>query len=170
MSVNCFIYWWTETKVVFAVKDTSLLVTLGNCFCEVGFGGSDCSFDISSPPFIWESTPTGTCDKSLHQCSRIYFNGRYFLENVDKNCFITKQFVSFSWGVMYFCLLSKCIFPTFIKISYLPYIFVKIDVTKTWMHYCLLLFNIYTFNESTREKLVIFVILYYKNVTQEHRK
>lgn len=104
--------------------------TLGNCFCEVGFGGSDCSFDISSPPVIWKSTPSGTCDKSLHQCSRIYFNGRYFLENVNKNCFITKQFVSFSWGVMYCCLFSKCIFPTFIKISYLPYIFLKIDVTK----------------------------------------
>ncbi|XP_065937722.1 uncharacterized protein [Magallana gigas] len=65
----------------------------GNCSCEVGFGGSDCSFDILSPPVIWESTPTGTCDKSLHQCSRIYFNGRYFLETVEKNCFITKQFI-----------------------------------------------------------------------------
>lgn len=84
MSVNCFIDWLTEVKVMFDVKCTSLLLTVGNCSCEVGFGGSDCSFDILSPPVIWESTPTGTCDKSLHQCSRIYFNGRYFHQTICK--------------------------------------------------------------------------------------
>lgn len=63
----------------------------GNCSCEVGFGGSDCSFDILSPPVIWESTPSAICDKSLNQCSRVYLKGRYFLENVDKICFFNKQ-------------------------------------------------------------------------------
>lgn len=76
-------------------KDKVILLGVsGNCSCEVGFGGSDCSFGILYPPVIWNSTPNGTCDKSLHQCSRIYFKGRYFLENVDKNCYITKQSVS----------------------------------------------------------------------------
>lgn len=99
-----------------SVRCNSLLGILGNCFCEAGFGGSDCSFDISLPPVIWESTPNGTCDKSLHQCFRIDFKGQYFLENVDKTCFVTKQSVSFSGGILY-CLLSAPIFPTFIILS-----------------------------------------------------
>lgn len=70
------------------------LVFPGNCTCEVGFGGSDCSFDILSPPTFWSITPSAICDLSSQSCSRVHFRGRYFLENVEKTCFITKQSVS----------------------------------------------------------------------------
>nr|XP_034320108.1 uncharacterized protein LOC117687527 isoform X18 [Crassostrea gigas] len=79
----------------------------GNCSCEVGFGGSDCSFDILSPPVIWESTPSGICDKSLQQCSRVYLKGRYFLENVDKNCFFNKQSIRHDGYILAFTQLES---------------------------------------------------------------
>lgn len=79
----------------------------GNCSCAVGFGGSDCSFDILSPPVIWESTPSGICDKSLQQCSRVYLKGRYFLENVDKNCFFDKQSIRHDGSILAFTQLES---------------------------------------------------------------
>lgn len=79
----------------------------GNCSCEVGFGGSDCSFDILSPPVIWESTPSGICDTSLHQCSRVYLKGRYFLENVDKICFFDKQSIHHDGSILAFTQLES---------------------------------------------------------------
>uniref|UniRef100_A0A8W8NV44 VWFD domain-containing protein n=1 Tax=Magallana gigas TaxID=29159 RepID=A0A8W8NV44_MAGGI len=79
----------------------------GNCSCSVGFGGSDCSFDILSPPVIWESTPSGICDKSLQQCSRVYLKGRYFLENVDKNCFFDKQSIRHDGSILAFTQLES---------------------------------------------------------------
>lgn len=72
----------------------------GNCTCEVGFGGSDCSFDILSPPTFWSITPSAICDLSSQSCSRVYFRGRYFLENVEKTCFITKQSFSYDGSLV----------------------------------------------------------------------
>lgn len=51
---------------MFVVKYISLFVILGNCFCEVGFGGSDCFFDILLLLFIWELMLIGICDKFLY--------------------------------------------------------------------------------------------------------
>lgn len=36
----------------------------GNCTCNDGYGGSDCSFDVSSPATITRLSGDGVCDKS----------------------------------------------------------------------------------------------------------
>nr|XP_022312815.1 uncharacterized protein LOC111117870 isoform X2 [Crassostrea virginica] len=65
----------------------------GNCTCDQGYGGSDCSFDTLSAPEIWSTFPSNMCDKSTQSCSRMHFKGRYFIENIKKTCNIQRTLV-----------------------------------------------------------------------------
>ncbi|XP_078340850.1 von Willebrand factor D and EGF domain-containing protein-like [Crassostrea virginica] len=58
----------------------------GNCTCDPGFGGSDCSFDVLSPPTITGILDSGICDKSEDKCDEIKLYGYYFLENMG--CYV----------------------------------------------------------------------------------
>ena len=66
---------------------------VGNCTCDQGYGGSDCSFDTLSAPEIWSTFPSNICDKSTQSCSRIHFTGRYFIANIRKTCYIQRTLV-----------------------------------------------------------------------------
>nr|XP_022321514.1 uncharacterized protein LOC111123472 isoform X2 [Crassostrea virginica] len=63
----------------------------GNCTCEYGFGGSDCSFDVLSLPTIVRLSDNGICDKSEETCDDITVYGRYFLENMGTTCYVTRE-------------------------------------------------------------------------------
>ncbi|XP_062609644.1 uncharacterized protein LOC134271468 [Saccostrea cucullata] len=66
----------------------------GHCLCDSDFGGSDCSFDVRAPPTILRTSPNETCDMSSSNCSEVLLEGRYFLENINITCFITRQLVN----------------------------------------------------------------------------
>nr|XP_022290347.1 uncharacterized protein LOC111101985 [Crassostrea virginica] len=66
----------------------------GNCTCDKGYGGSDCSFDVSSPPTITKLSDDGICDKSEETCEDITLYGHYFLENMETQCFMTREEVN----------------------------------------------------------------------------
>lgn len=63
----------------------------GRCTCDYGFGGSDCSFDVLSPPTITRLSGDGVCDKSLEFCDEITVYGSYFLENMKTTCYVTRE-------------------------------------------------------------------------------
>ncbi|XP_061167273.1 uncharacterized protein LOC133176126 [Saccostrea echinata] len=72
----------------------------GNCTCDFGFGGSDCAFNVRAPPTILRTAPNGTCDMSLRTCSEVLLEGRYFLQNINKTCFITRILIHYDDTVM----------------------------------------------------------------------
>ncbi|XP_048767376.2 uncharacterized protein LOC125674294 [Ostrea edulis] len=63
----------------------------GNCTCNYGYGGSDCSFDILSPPTITKISDDGLCDKTEEACDDITLYGQYFLENMGTTCYVNRQ-------------------------------------------------------------------------------
>eukprot|EP00105_Crassostrea_gigas_P015202 XP_011432123.1 PREDICTED: von Willebrand factor D and EGF domain-containing protein [Crassostrea gigas] len=63
----------------------------GQCTCDYGFGGSDCSFDVLSPPTITRLSGDGVCDKSSELCEDITLYGHYFLENMGTSCYVTRE-------------------------------------------------------------------------------
>nr|XP_022287219.1 von Willebrand factor D and EGF domain-containing protein-like [Crassostrea virginica] len=72
----------------------------GNCTCDPGFGGSDCSFDVLSPPTITRILDSGICDKSEDTCDEITLYGYYFLENMGTMCYVTRDEINGSKSVM----------------------------------------------------------------------
>ncbi|XP_061170968.1 von Willebrand factor D and EGF domain-containing protein-like [Saccostrea echinata] len=60
----------------------------GNCTCDAGFGGSDCSFDFLGPPTITSVPSAGLCDLSTTTCKEATILGKYFFENMDSICYI----------------------------------------------------------------------------------
>lgn len=66
---------------------------LGNCTCNEGYAGSDCSFDLLGPPTISHVSDFGFCDKSHESCEEITLFGKYFIENMNTNCFMTRHTV-----------------------------------------------------------------------------
>ncbi|XP_061171058.1 von Willebrand factor D and EGF domain-containing protein-like [Saccostrea echinata] len=66
----------------------------GNCTCDYGFGGSDCSFDTLSPPTITRISDDGLCDKSEESCEDITLYGQYFLENMRTTCYMSRRELS----------------------------------------------------------------------------
>lgn len=58
----------------------------GICTCFKGFGGSDCSFDISSPPIISRISDNGLCDKTTEPCDEVTIYGKYFVTNPNASC------------------------------------------------------------------------------------
>lgn len=72
-------------------NNCQILVIIGNCTCDHGFGGSDCSFDVLSPPTVVRLSDDGVCDKSLESCEDITVYGHYFLENMGTSCYVTRK-------------------------------------------------------------------------------
>lgn len=66
----------------------------GKCTCFKGYGGSDCSFDISSPPVISRISDNGLCDKSTDPCNEITIYGKYFVSNPNASCFLERNEVT----------------------------------------------------------------------------
>jgi hypothetical protein len=62
----------------------------GNCTCNSGFAGSDCSFDKTGPPTI-TGTSYNICDKNKQECGALFFFGAYFLENMGTMCYVKKS-------------------------------------------------------------------------------
>nr|XP_022311532.1 von Willebrand factor D and EGF domain-containing protein-like [Crassostrea virginica] len=67
------------------------LCSKGNCTCDSGYGGSDCSFDVTSPPTIRRLLGNGVCDKSTEICDDITLYGQYFVENMGTTCYVTRN-------------------------------------------------------------------------------
>ncbi|XP_056001131.1 uncharacterized protein LOC125656824 [Ostrea edulis] len=66
----------------------------GSCVCRTGYGGSDCSFDISRPPTVTSLLGNGLCDLTKDTCNDITMFGQYFVENMNTYCFITRNEIS----------------------------------------------------------------------------
>lgn len=66
------------------------IINQGTCSCNDGCGGSDCSFDVLSPPTITRISGDGFCDKSSETCDVITVYGSYFLENMKTSCYVTR--------------------------------------------------------------------------------
>ena len=70
------------------------LSIVGNCTCEPDFAGSDCSFDLLGPPSITHISDFGFCDKSKETCEEITVFGKYFIENMNTNCYMKRKTVN----------------------------------------------------------------------------
>ncbi|XP_062579694.1 von Willebrand factor D and EGF domain-containing protein-like [Saccostrea cucullata] len=66
----------------------------GNCTCDPGYGGSDCSFDMFAPPTITRISDFGLCDKTTESCDNVFIYGRYFVKNLLSSCFIRRSEIS----------------------------------------------------------------------------
>ena len=77
--------WFCEFSMCFCL--------LGNCTCEQDFAGSDCSFDLLGPPSITHISDFGFCDKSKETCDEITLYGKYFIEKMNTNCYMTRKTV-----------------------------------------------------------------------------
>lgn len=62
----------------------------GECTCVKGFGGKDCSFDISSPPTVTRISDDGLCDKSTETCDEMRIYGKYFVSNPNASCVLKR--------------------------------------------------------------------------------
>lgn len=78
----------------------------GNCTCDPGFGGSDCSFDLSSPPTITHISDAGLCDRTTEVCDDIAIYGRYFVQNSDSACHMMRSEVNKQYPLPFECVFS----------------------------------------------------------------
>lgn len=88
---NAFFFWFSVTQTCF--RFSIKFRFLGNCTCNEGYAGSDCSFDLLGPPTISHISDFGFCDKSKEACDEITMFGKYFIENMNTNCFMTRNTV-----------------------------------------------------------------------------
>nr|XP_022293342.1 von Willebrand factor D and EGF domain-containing protein-like [Crassostrea virginica] len=63
----------------------------GNCTCDHGFGGSDCSFDVRFPPTITQLSDNGLCDRSEEACEDVTLYGSYFVEKMGTTCNVDRK-------------------------------------------------------------------------------
>ncbi|XP_033745562.1 von Willebrand factor D and EGF domain-containing protein-like [Pecten maximus] len=61
----------------------------GTCDCDDGFGGPDCSIDLSIPPFFEELLDDGMCDKQRWECDSAMATGDDFLAKGHLKCNMT---------------------------------------------------------------------------------
>ena len=54
--------------------------------CNDGFGGCDCSSDLTQPPFLEGILDNGFCDERDIPCSDAYVFGHFFTDNVNISC------------------------------------------------------------------------------------
>lgn len=80
----------------------SLKKISGICTCLKGFGGSDCSFDTSSPPFISRISGNGLCDKSTEPCDETTIYGKYFVSNPNASCVMKRAGVINNYTILCF--------------------------------------------------------------------
>ncbi|XP_046557590.1 cell wall integrity and stress response component 4-like [Haliotis rubra] len=66
----------------------------GLCDCSAGFGGADCSVDLTQPPQLDEVEDNGHCDLATSSCQRLTVFGLTFLEDVTIKCRSTMFTVS----------------------------------------------------------------------------
>ncbi|XP_046557655.1 uncharacterized protein LOC124266881 [Haliotis rubra] len=66
----------------------------GLCVCSAGFGGADCSVDLTQPPQLDEVEDNGHCDLATSSCQRLTVFGLTFLEDVTIKCRSTMFTVS----------------------------------------------------------------------------
>lgn len=90
-----FIYFREVTYMYISPTMLTEFFFKGTCSCEYGYGGSDCSFDVLSPPTISRISDNGLCDKSDEECNDITLYGHYFVENMGTTCYVTRKEVSF---------------------------------------------------------------------------
>ncbi|XP_062604671.1 uncharacterized protein LOC134266452 [Saccostrea cucullata] len=62
----------------------------GNCTCDEGFAGTDCSFDRYAPPDLFSSLDEQVCDLSREDCSYGSVHGEYFFQNSETLCYINR--------------------------------------------------------------------------------
>ena len=79
---------------MFIIRCYIRLSIVGNCTCEPDFAGSDCSFDLLGPPSITHISDFGLCDKSKETCEEITVFGKYFIENMNTNCYMKRKTVN----------------------------------------------------------------------------
>lgn len=90
------LYFIFENIIILNYKGLLLTIS-GICTCLQGFGGSDCSFDISSPPFISRTSDNGLCDKSTESCDEITIYGKYFVSNPNASCLMKRTGVIYNY-------------------------------------------------------------------------
>lgn len=69
-------------------SDTGICVN-GSCKCDDGFGGPDCSIDLSIPPLFEELLDGGMCDKQGWACDAAMAKGDDFLAEGHLKCNMT---------------------------------------------------------------------------------
>lgn len=62
------------------------LSSLGRCFCEEGYAGSDCRVLLGEPPQSVALLNGGLCDRSLTNCSWSVVLGQAFLDTTNLSC------------------------------------------------------------------------------------
>ncbi|XP_069141427.1 von Willebrand factor D and EGF domain-containing protein-like isoform X2 [Argopecten irradians] len=72
----------------------------GTCDCQGGFGGIDCSIDLSIPPYFEELLDNGMCDKQDWECDVAMVTGDDFIAEGNLRCKMEPFWVDID-GVMY---------------------------------------------------------------------
>ena len=58
----------------------------GECLCEEGLGGCDCSNDLNQPPLLQGILDNGLCDELDMPCTTAYIFGHFFTDNDNLTC------------------------------------------------------------------------------------
>ncbi|XP_046568578.1 von Willebrand factor D and EGF domain-containing protein-like [Haliotis rubra] len=66
----------------------------GRCHCDAGFGGGDCSVDLSIPPVLVDASEGGTCDLATGRCAEIAVLGDIFSGQETSKCQMKKYVVT----------------------------------------------------------------------------
>lgn len=78
---------YCKHKLTFLCATKIVLYFLsGHCVCDQGFGGADCSVNITEPPKVWRLKKDGFCDISEESCDEIVVYGEYFYKSDDLEC------------------------------------------------------------------------------------
>ena len=62
----------------------------GECLCQEGLGGCDCSDYLNQPPLLQGILDSGLCDELELPCSAAYIFGHFFTDNENLICKLSR--------------------------------------------------------------------------------
>ena len=72
----------------------TICLSTGECKCDNGYGGEDCSIDLSSPLNInFRGRTQYVCDQSRRACIKTPVNGKNFVESSKLMCKVTMTLI-----------------------------------------------------------------------------
>ena len=77
----------------------------GKCIYEDGYGGSDCSVDVTKGPTVVGLLDHGLCDEQQLPCDHAYAFGQIFTDSSNLSCRLEQFMVYIQYKAPYVCLI-----------------------------------------------------------------
>ena len=71
-----------------SLQITVPIIFSGSCVCDQGFGGYDCSIDLTLPPIVFFAGEDGLCNTLTTNCKSIRIRGDKFIESTELICYL----------------------------------------------------------------------------------